>query len=415
MSRAAEDYVNASTHPTVKGATRALLLAIAKHIPEGQTTTPPMTLPDLAVTAHHTGRTAQTCRNLLETAGLVKVHDGGRGNKARYEVLHIDGERPPIAASLPLRADLRDAKVRRTKEQRSTSDLFADNIGSYVANIGSYVAPTSEETAINVGSFFLRSWTVLKKVGSFFLRWRPRTIKERSTSEEISYVHPDRTKEQRSTSEVFSYVGAPTTSSTYRSEEEVPARARDGDDADLADTDAFLAWWTANYPTHNRGALTSVDAHRDGPIVLSLIHPGRRLERLQALALVLWQVTADGRGDAEWIAKSDRSLRVLRHKVNFLERELAQQPAPRDVWVDVLAGIEKKVNRHSFHTWWKDSALVDDRGEVILVQLIGDPDRHELFKDWVQKHYAGVLAESLAAVRPGARVEFVAAERQRTG
>ena len=73
-----------------------------------------------------------------------------------------------------------------------------------------------------------------------------------------------------------------------------------------------------------------------------------------------------------------------------------------NIWDQVLSRIETKVNRHSFYTWFKQSVFLDDDGEVIAVR-VGDA----MMKDWLLKHYSGVLAEALAEVgRPGSRVEF---------
>ena len=273
MSDAAEREVNACTHPQVKGAALALLTAIARLIPEGQTTTPSMRLEDLAGLAKHTERTARRSRDLLERLRVIQVHDGGQGKPgARYEILQLAGARPPIAAPLPLRADLR-AAPRRAKEERSTSDLFTD-----------VATPTSEvlsEVPFNIGHFF-RSWW--ENIGHFFRRWSPLLDLDLSS----------------------------------RSEEVDHARARG------APVEDFLAWWTATFPS-------TVDAARDGPVVADLLQH-RPVDELQALAALLWTITTDGQpgSDRDWIARSDCSIRVLRHKVNFLERErrrgLAEPP-----------------------------------------------------------------------------------------
>ena len=270
MSGDAEQQVKACTHPQVKGAALALLTAIARLIPEGQTTTPSIRLEDLATLAKHTERTARTSRDLLERLRVIQVHDGGRGKLARYEIVGLDGARPPMTTPLPLRADLRPAPP-RAKKQRSGSDLFSD-----------VEAPTSEvfsDVRPKVGSFFRRWW---EKVGSFFRR-----------------------------SEVFSDVGVPLLDlSSSRSEEVDHARARG------APVEDFLAWWTATFPS-------TVDAARDGPVVADLLQH-RPFDKLQALAALLWTITTDGQpgSDRDWIARSDCSIRVLRHKVNFLELEL---------------------------------------------------------------------------------------------
>src|SRR3989442_9916538 len=66
------------------------------------------------------------------------------------------------------------------------------------------------------------------------------------------------------------------------------------------------------------------------------------------------------------------------------------------IWDQILTRIETKVNRHSFSTWFKPTALVADGGRAITVRV-----PNTLFKDWLTKHYSVVLAEALAEVRRG--------------
>ena len=74
-----------------------------------------------------------------------------------------------------------------------------------------------------------------------------------------------------------------------------------------------------------------------------------------------------------------------------------------NIWDQVLARIETKVNRHSFYTWFKPTAFVSDRDGSIRVRV-----PNALFRDWLTKHYAAVIDEALAEVqRPGAPVSFV--------
>jgi len=75
------------------------------------------------------------------------------------------------------------------------------------------------------------------------------------------------------------------------------------------------------------------------------------------------------------------------------------------VWDQVLSRIETKVNRHSFYTWFQPTSLLGDAGVSLTVRV-----PNALFKDWLTKHYAGVLAEALTEVgRPGTDVGFVIA------
>lgn len=87
------------------------------------------------------------------------------------------------------------------------------------------------------------------------------------------------------------------------------------------DVTAFLAWAVATYPTHARGAHLVLDRDRDGHLVHGLLE-SYPLERLQAMTVQMWTIEADGdpSSHATWIAKGDRSLRVLKHKAAFLER-----------------------------------------------------------------------------------------------
>jgi chromosomal replication initiator protein len=62
-----------------------------------------------------------------------------------------------------------------------------------------------------------------------------------------------------------------------------------------------------------------------------------------------------------------------------------------NLWDEVLAKVESKVNRHSFATWFRPTnflSLQDGRLRV------GVPNAQ--FKDWLTKNYQGVLAEALS-------------------
>ena len=74
-----------------------------------------------------------------------------------------------------------------------------------------------------------------------------------------------------------------------------------------------------------------------------------------------------------------------------------------NIWDQVLARIETKVNRHSFYTWFKPTAFVSDLDGGIRVRV-----PNALFRDWLTKHYAAVIEEALGEVqRSGAPVAFV--------
>jgi chromosomal replication initiator protein len=66
------------------------------------------------------------------------------------------------------------------------------------------------------------------------------------------------------------------------------------------------------------------------------------------------------------------------------------------IWDQVLARVETKVNRHSFSTWFRRTEFVSDDGVRVTIRV---PDT--VFRDWLLKHYSGVLADALAEVGRG--------------
>jgi chromosomal replication initiator protein len=77
-----------------------------------------------------------------------------------------------------------------------------------------------------------------------------------------------------------------------------------------------------------------------------------------------------------------------------------------NIWDQVLARIETKVNRHIFYTWFKPTSFVADDGDQVRVRV-----PNPLFRDWLTKHYAVVLDEAFADVqRRGCLAAFVTDE-----
>jgi len=74
-----------------------------------------------------------------------------------------------------------------------------------------------------------------------------------------------------------------------------------------------------------------------------------------------------------------------------------------NVWEQILARIETKVNRHSFYTWFRPTSFIaEDRGSIVVRVP------NAVFMDWLTKHYSGVMAEAMAEVkRPNVTVQFV--------
>jgi chromosomal replication initiator protein len=74
-----------------------------------------------------------------------------------------------------------------------------------------------------------------------------------------------------------------------------------------------------------------------------------------------------------------------------------------NLWDQVLARIETKVNRHSFYTWFKPTSFVDDRDGTVRVRV-----PNALFRDWLTKHYSAVIEEALGELeRPSTPIAFI--------
>ncbi len=74
-----------------------------------------------------------------------------------------------------------------------------------------------------------------------------------------------------------------------------------------------------------------------------------------------------------------------------------------NLWEEILARIEAKVNRHSFYTWFKPTSFVAEDPTAVTVRV-----PNPLFKDWLTKHYSGVIAEAMGELKKGAiAVNFV--------
>ena len=69
--------------------------------------------------------------------------------------------------------------------------------------------------------------------------------------------------------------------------------------------------------------------------------------------------------------------------------------ADTTLWDDVLGRIELKVNKHSFYTWFKPTSFISQRGQELLVRV-----PNPVFRDWLTKHYAGVIDGGTVRPRP---------------
>jgi len=82
-----------------------------------------------------------------------------------------------------------------------------------------------------------------------------------------------------------------------------------------------------------------------------------------------------------------------------------------NLWEQVLARVEAKVNRHSFYTWFRPTSFIAEDAAMVTVRV-----PNALFKDWLTKHYSGVITEALGEVRrANLAVNFVAETPGETG
>ena len=74
-----------------------------------------------------------------------------------------------------------------------------------------------------------------------------------------------------------------------------------------------------------------------------------------------------------------------------------------NIWENVLARIETKINRHSFYTWFKPTSFVAEGDGSLRIRV-----PNALFRDWLTKHYSAVIEEALGDLdRSGVAVAFV--------
>ncbi len=74
-----------------------------------------------------------------------------------------------------------------------------------------------------------------------------------------------------------------------------------------------------------------------------------------------------------------------------------------NTWEQILARIETKVGRHAFYSWFRPTSFVTEDPSSITIRI-----PNPLFKDWLTKHYSGVISEAMAEVnRPNLVLSFV--------
>src|SRR5438093_2945210 len=75
-----------------------------------------------------------------------------------------------------------------------------------------------------------------------------------------------------------------------------------------------------------------------------------------------------------------------------------------NLWDQILARVETKVNRDSFYTWFKPTTVVAVNSSAVTVRV---PNR--LYTDGLTKHYSGVIREAMTELKKSSlTVNFIA-------
>ena len=70
-----------------------------------------------------------------------------------------------------------------------------------------------------------------------------------------------------------------------------------------------------------------------------------------------------------------------------------------NIWEQILARVSGKVNTYTFYKWFRPTSFVADAGETITVR-VPEPQ----FKDWLSRHYSGIISDALSEVGRGRSV-----------
>jgi chromosomal replication initiator protein len=77
-----------------------------------------------------------------------------------------------------------------------------------------------------------------------------------------------------------------------------------------------------------------------------------------------------------------------------------------NMWDQLLARVETKVNHHSYYTWFKPTCFLQDDGRTVTVKV-----PNPMVGTWLTRHYTAVLQEALRELgRNGTVLKFVTME-----
>ena len=77
-------------------------------------------------------------------------------------------------------------------------------------------------------------------------------------------------------------------------------------------------------------------------------------------------------------------------------------------WDRIVERVETKVNQYSFNQWFRPIVFVSEGSGTLTLQAPND-----LVRDWVQRHYSGLINEALAELdQAGTKVVLLAASEE---
>lgn len=186
-------------------------------------------------------------------------------------------------------------------------------------------------------------------------------------------------------------------------------------DREPSPTDALVGVWNAAVEgTPLKPVLYLTDDRRSEIQARLAEHPlPRHAEAIQRIARSSFCAGGNREGFVatfDWyIRKPDPAVKALEglYDDNAARRPSsaggAELPEKGDAWNAILGELKGSglLTTHAFHTWFAETALVEDRGALLVVAI------DERRARWIDKHLLPELKAAIARVRPGTSIEWV--------
>jgi hypothetical protein len=74
------------------------------------------------------------------------------------------------------------------------------------------------------------------------------------------------------------------------------------------------------------------------------------------------------------------------------EQQQEKKRKQSDPWAKTLKGIEAKVTRHDFYSWFKDTQLLEANGHGLVVSV-----KNPMTANWIKKHFGAIVRDALTS------------------